>query len=162
MLPIQNNSEIVLYQPENSISIEVLMENDTVWLTLDNLSELYQRNKSTISRHIKNIFKANYLSEFSTSAISIAEYSLYPYLYEKSLLSKYNEFLDIMRIKVIEINKEIAEKSASIKSQYKFFKTADSLQLATALVHNCELFITNDKQLRQFSDIETLILDDLL
>jgi predicted nucleic acid-binding protein len=67
-----------------------------------------------------------------------------------------------MGIKVIEINKEIAEKSASIKSQYKFFKTADSLQLATALVHNCELFITNDKQLRQFSDIETLILDDLL
>ena len=67
-----------------------------------------------------------------------------------------------MEISVIDINKEIAEKSAFIKSQYKFFKTADSLQLASALVYNCDLFITNDKQLRQFLDIETLVLDDLL
>lgn len=67
-----------------------------------------------------------------------------------------------MGIKVIEINKEIAEKSALIKSQFKFFKTADSLQLASALVFNCDLFITNDKQLRQFSDLEILVLDDLL
>ena len=68
MLPIQNNSEIVLYQPENSISIEVLMENDTVWLTLDNLSELYQRNKSTISRHLRNIYDEGELDRDSTVA----------------------------------------------------------------------------------------------
>jgi len=68
MLPIKNNSEIVLYQPENSISIEVLMENDTVWLTLDNLSELYQRNKSTISRHLRNIYDEGELDRDSTVA----------------------------------------------------------------------------------------------
>ena len=68
MLPINNNSEIVLYRPENSISIEVLMEYDTVWLTLDNLSELYQRNKSTISRHLKNIYDEGELDRASTVA----------------------------------------------------------------------------------------------
>ena len=68
MLPIKNNSEIVLYQPENSISIEVLMENDTMWLTLDNLSELYQRNKSTISRHLRNIYDDGELDRDSTVA----------------------------------------------------------------------------------------------
>ena len=68
MLPIKNSSEIVLYQPENSISIEVLMENDTVWLTLDNLAELYQRNKSTISRHLRNIFNEGELDRASTVA----------------------------------------------------------------------------------------------
>lgn len=57
MLPIKNNSEIVLYQPDGLISIEVILENETLWLTLDDLSVLYQRDKSTISRHIKNIFK---------------------------------------------------------------------------------------------------------
>ena len=57
MLPVKNSSEIVLYQSDNSISIEALLENETIWLTLDNLSLLYGRNKSTISRHIKNIFK---------------------------------------------------------------------------------------------------------
>ncbi len=68
MIPLKNNSEIVLYQVENSISIEVLMENETVWLTLDNLSELYQRNKSTISRHIKNIFQEGELEPGSVVA----------------------------------------------------------------------------------------------
>lgn len=68
MLPIKNSSEIVLYQPDNSISIEVLLENETIWLTLDNLSVLYGRNKSTISRHIKNIFKEGELAQYSVVA----------------------------------------------------------------------------------------------
>lgn len=63
MVPMTNDSEIVLYQPDNSINMEVLLENETLWLTLDNLSMLYQRDKSTISRHIKNhIIKANALN----------------------------------------------------------------------------------------------------
>lgn len=68
MLPIKNNSEIVLYQPDNSISIEALVENETIWLTLDNLSMLYERNKSTISRHIKNIFKEGELKPYAVVA----------------------------------------------------------------------------------------------
>ena len=68
MLPVKHSSEIVLYQPDNSISIEVLLENETIWLTLDNLSVLYGRNKSTISRHIKNIFKEGELAQYSVVA----------------------------------------------------------------------------------------------
>ena len=139
------------------------MKNEYSKIFLDTAPIIYfVEQKEHYLNHIKSIFKTNYRSEFYTSAISIAEYSLYPYLYDKSLLAKYNHFLDIMGIKVIEINKEIAEKSALIKSQFKFFKTADSLQLASALVFNCDLFITNDKQLRQYSDLEILVLDDLL
>ena len=139
------------------------MKNEYSKIFLDTAPIIYfVEQKEQYLNHIRSIFKANYHSEFYTSAISVAEYSLYPYLYDKSLLTKYNQFLDIMGIKVIEINKEIAEKSALIKSQFKFFKTADSLQLASALVFNCDLFITNDKQLRQFSDLEILVLDDLL
>ncbi len=139
------------------------MKNEYSKIFLDTAPIIYfVEQKEQYLNHIINFFKANYLSAFYTSVISIAEYSLYPYLYDKSLITKYNQFLDIMGIKVIEINKEIAEKSAFIKSQYKYFKTADSLQLASALVYNCDLFITNDKQLRQFSDIEILVLDDLI
>ena len=68
MLPVKNSSEIVLYQSDNSISIEALLENETIWLTLDNLSLLYGRNKSTISRHIKNIFKEGELKPYSVVA----------------------------------------------------------------------------------------------
>lgn len=49
--------EIIIYQTESgNTKINVRMENDTVWLTLDQMSALFQRDKSTISRHIKNIY----------------------------------------------------------------------------------------------------------
>lgn len=69
MVPVnKNNSEIVLYQPDSSINMEVVLENETLWLTLDNLSTLYQRDKSTISRHIKNIFKEGELTPYAVVA----------------------------------------------------------------------------------------------
>lgn len=69
MVPVnKNNSEIVLYQPDSSINMEVVLENETLWLTLDNLSTLYQRDKSTISRHIKNIFKEGELKPYAVVA----------------------------------------------------------------------------------------------
>lgn len=54
-------SEIVLYQPDAEIRLEVAVENETVWLSLDQLADLFDRDKSTISRHIKNIFAENEL-----------------------------------------------------------------------------------------------------
>lgn len=68
METVKNNSKIVLYQPDSSINMEVVLENDTLWLTLDNLSELYQRDKSTISRHLRNIFDEGELDKSSTVA----------------------------------------------------------------------------------------------
>ena len=56
-------NEIILYQPDNTISIEVRLKDETVWLSLDMLSELFQRDKSTISRHIKNIFSEGELRQ---------------------------------------------------------------------------------------------------
>ena len=48
--------------------IEVTLQDETVWLTLDQMAELFQRNKSTISRHIKNIFDTGELNADSTVA----------------------------------------------------------------------------------------------
>ena len=64
----QQNNEIVLYQPDNTIKLEVKIENETVWLTLDKMAELFQRDKSTISRHIKNIFVEGELENNATVA----------------------------------------------------------------------------------------------
>lgn len=53
----ENNTELIIYQTEDGrTKIDVHMENETVWLSLDQMAELFQRDKSTISRHIKNIF----------------------------------------------------------------------------------------------------------
>ena len=59
-----NNSKgnLLLYQTEDGqTKIEVTLANDTVWLTADQMAELFQRNKSTISRHIKNVFESGEL-----------------------------------------------------------------------------------------------------
>ena len=53
-----NYGEIIMYQTDDGISkINVNMYDETVWLSLDQMAELFQRDKSTISRHIKNVFE---------------------------------------------------------------------------------------------------------
>lgn len=60
----QNKGQIILYQTQDGESkIEVTLADDTVWLNLDQMAELFQRNKSTISRHIKNVFEAGELNK---------------------------------------------------------------------------------------------------
>ena len=50
-------SEIIIYQTEDGLTkIETTFEGDTVWLSIDQMAELFQRDKSTISQHIKNVF----------------------------------------------------------------------------------------------------------
>lgn len=54
----QDKGNIILYQtPDGQSKIEVTLSGDTLWLTADQMAELFQRNKSTISRHIKNVFE---------------------------------------------------------------------------------------------------------
>ncbi len=53
----ENDSEIFMYQTEDGqTKIDVRMQGETVWLSLNQLVELFQRDKSVISRHIKNVF----------------------------------------------------------------------------------------------------------
>lgn len=65
----QNKGSIILYQTADGQSkIEVTLSNDTVWLTADQMAELFQRNKSTISRHIRNVFEEGELNADSVVA----------------------------------------------------------------------------------------------
>ena len=66
---LENNTELIIYQTEDGrTKIDVHMENETVWLSLEQMSELFQRDKSTISRHIKNVFADGELLEEATVA----------------------------------------------------------------------------------------------
>ena len=73
-LSTKEQNQIILYRPNDTISLEVRLENETVWLTLDMMADLFQRNKSTISRHIKNIFiekeliQTSVVANFATTA----------------------------------------------------------------------------------------------
>jgi hypothetical protein len=63
---MENNSEIILYQTEDgSTRIEVHLESESVWLTQAQIGELFQKAKSTISEHIRNVFTEGELEENS-------------------------------------------------------------------------------------------------
>ncbi|GHT21917.1 DNA-binding protein [Bacteroidia bacterium] len=64
-----NKNEIILYQPDNAIQLEVLVENETVWLTQAQMVILFGRDQSVISRHINNVFKENELDAKSNMQI---------------------------------------------------------------------------------------------
>ena len=75
--------QFLLYQtPDGDSQIEVKLQNDTVWLSLDQMAELFQRNKSTISRHVKNVLEDGELEEksvvafFATTASDSKTYSV--------------------------------------------------------------------------------------
>ena len=60
--------EIVMYQPDETIRLEVRMGEDTVWLSQQQMAELFQRDQSVIARHIRNIYKEEELTEEGTYA----------------------------------------------------------------------------------------------
>ena len=63
---MENQGEIILYQPDNEVKLEVRLEEDTVWLTQAQIVELFQSSKANISEHIKNIYEQEELEESAT------------------------------------------------------------------------------------------------
>jgi len=66
-------NEIILYQPDNMLEVEVRLENETVWLTQAQIALLFGVKQPAISKHLKNIFLSGELNEFSV--YSILEYT---------------------------------------------------------------------------------------
>ena len=60
-----SENEIILYQPDSTLSLDVRVENETVWLTQAQMTELFQSTKQNISLHINNIFKEGELDKIS-------------------------------------------------------------------------------------------------
>ena len=64
-MPMEKKNEIVVYQPNETIRLDVRLENETVWLTQAQMCALFQRDVSVISRHIRNIFAEGELDQQS-------------------------------------------------------------------------------------------------
>ena len=62
------SNEIILYQPDDAVKIEVRLDAETVWLSINQMSELFDRDKSVISRHISAIYNEGELDRNSTVA----------------------------------------------------------------------------------------------
>ena len=60
-----NENEIVVYQPDETIRLDVRLDGDTVWLTQNQMTDLFQRDRTVITRHINNVFSEGELDEES-------------------------------------------------------------------------------------------------
>ena len=67
-LTMENKGEIILYQPDNEVKLEVRLEDETVWLSIEEMSQLFGRDISVIGKHIRNVFKEGELLKESVWA----------------------------------------------------------------------------------------------
>lgn len=76
----ENNSNLIIYQSEDGkIRLDVRLENETVWLTLEQMSALFGKLKSTINEHVLNVYKEKELDEENTMRkIGISDFSTKP------------------------------------------------------------------------------------
>ena len=65
-MPMEKKNEIVVYQPNETIRLDVRLENETVWLTQLKIAELFGVQKAAISKHVRNIFASGELVREST------------------------------------------------------------------------------------------------
>lgn len=75
---MNNDYEVVEFKNgEFKLDVSVTPDSDTVWLTIDQMVDLFKKNKSTISRHIANIFKERELDENSSVAKNATQLKRY-------------------------------------------------------------------------------------
>lgn len=124
----------------------------------------YLENSPLYSESIKRFFIMCIKNDIQvvTSAITIEEYLVYPYSSgNMEFADNFKRFLNYMNIEIININYDIAEQASKIRGKYKGFKAMDALQISAAVESQCDVFFTNDKQLRQEKEIPCITMDDI-
>ena len=101
-------------------------------------------------------------AEFYTSTITDAEFLVKPYE-DKDLnqIHKYKNYLSSLEFLKCFISEQVAEKAAQLRVDYPSVKLGDALQMAASIDCNCDIFLTNDKQLKQVNEAKVLYLGDL-
>ena len=66
---MDNENEIILYQPDKNVKLEVRLKGETVWLTQAQIGELFGTGRQAITKHLKNIFNSEELQEDAVCSI---------------------------------------------------------------------------------------------
>jgi len=144
---LDNSSRIAL---DTSIFIYYIEKNKTYF---DLLKTIFERSR-----------QSNSSLKIITSNITLIEVLTKPFFEKREDLA--NKYKDILlaseEISILELNNDIAELTAKLKSKYSFLKTPDAIQIATSIYTNADLFLSNDKKLQGISEIKVVVLDQLL
>ena len=94
------------------------------------------------------------------SVLGCGEYLVVPYREkDKEQEKRFFKFIKDLNIKVTDINLEIMKSAAQLRAKYKFLKTPDAIQIATAIDVGCDEFYTNDVGLKKVKEIEVSLIE---
>ena len=120
-----NHSQIIIYQTQDGkVKIETQFENETVWLSIEQISELFQKSRSTINEHILNIYKEQELEkEMTLRKIGNSDFSTKP-------TNFYN--LDLISKEILNNSGKISHQKALEKahSEYSIYKEKVNNQIS--------------------------------
>ena len=132
-------------------------------LYLDTSPLIYFFNENSLWKEtINKIFLSlsGQIEQVVLSTITCMEYLVLPYrMKDEKAIQSFWAFIQDAEVDVRPVDMKIALKAAEIRAEYKF-KAMDSLQLATACMSGCDLFLTNDKQLKQFKEISCVTVEE--
>ena len=165
------NSSIIMYTTEDGLTkIETTFDEDTVWLSLEQMAELFQRDKSTISRHIKNIFEEGELqrnsvvANFATTASDGKTYQVDYYNLDVIISVGYrvkSHRGTQFRIWAMGILKEYMKKGFALDDDYLTEQELDALnKIVTAYLDIAEVHALNKEPMYMKDWLETI--DDYL
>jgi len=128
------NQMIIFKAPDGQVAVDVSFDGETTWLTMDQMADLFERNKSTISRHIKNVFEEGEL-EHSATVANFATVQLEGNREVKRQLEYYN--LDVI---------------ISVGYRVKSLRGTQFRQWATKRIHEYiqKGFTMDDERLKEF------------
>ena len=121
-----------------------------------------QRNEfffETVKKIFISLVENN--ASFISSDIVKAESCVYAYRTKNfEWLNNFDNLIDLLNVEMIHTSDEIARKTAKIRAEYKSFETPDAFNLATAVVCGCDIFLTNDKRLKKFSEVKCITVEE--
>lgn len=140
----EDKGQIVLFQTEDGqTKLEVQLQDETVWLTIDQMAELFQRNRSTISRHIKRIYDDGELSKETTCA-------KFACVVNRGIRGMVDDFLRLSNRELLthagKISAEIAKQKAD--AEYDKFRERTKYELSPVEIHFIDQFEAEQKRLK--------------
>lgn len=99
---------------------------------------------------------------YLTSTITDTEYLVFPLkMNDTQKVQAYHVFLSDFDFQMIEPNRNITQEAAKLRAKYPAIKGMDAIHLATSIYFNCDIFLTNDLQLKQVKESNVVLVDDL-
>lgn len=139
------------------VSERIFIDTSPFIYLIQNHPEYYQKVADFLETEL-SIKEASLI----TSVMTVAEFLVHPTSNKNDIvIQSFRKTLDQLNIFVSNITIETAEKSAELRAKYKFLRAFDALQLASALLLSCDLFLTNDLELKKVTELNVVLVKDL-